>query len=171
MMYMVQGQRWEHKRDLNQIHWFSKSTKRGTYGNIVWHVWRTSITRNCWTRGLRHEKKNSNGIFKYRTKTEEIQTLEEVISKGRCYIWIRFEYRSPVNENGKHSDSINRGSVQLGRTLVRGLLWDELQWEKDLSYSLAGTLLFQSDSAIVLCKTVVLWIITIFCLSFFLLIY
>ena len=38
--------------------------------------------------------------------------------------------------------------------------------KKDFSHRLAGTLLFQSDFVIVLRKTVVLWVVTIFSVSF-----
>ena len=47
-------------------------------------------------------------------------------------------------------------------------LRNRIQREKDFNNILAGTLLFQNDSVIVLGKTVVLQIVTIFRVSYFL---
>ena len=65
-----------------------------------------------------------------------------------------FKHQSLVNENGQPPDSINRGTV-----LLEG---------REFSHNLAGTVLVQSNSVIVLGKTIVLCIVKIFHSSYFL---
>ena len=65
-----------------------------------------------------------------------------------------FEHQSPVNENSKPPDSIIRGTMN--DISLWTFLRDGLEREKDFSTSLTGTLLFQINSYIVLCKTVAL---------------